>query len=589
VPKTQDPKAPVTLVNAELDEMSANERLKVASEGLFFVLEGETRLPFAHELDALTAGDAETLSDTAKEIAKHFGFYKQRVRDESGGKTGDYIFMVRVKNPAGGELSPEQWLALDEAADRYADGTLRLTSRQGIQFHFVYGRHLAALIRHLNANYRDRGCRISTLGACGDVSRNVMCSPIDDLDAELPLDSHALAQAIADELAPRSSAYFQIFLSDDDGRTVAPLSSEEPLYGEHYLPRKFKVGFAHPHDNSIDLLTQDVGFLPVVIEGHTAYDLYTGGGLGITHNQAATKQLLGEYLGRVPREDVVASVREIALLQRDHGERKDRRQSRWKYTLRRLGVDRVRRELHERAIRLEAAAPQMLPPCRYFHGWHRENGGAYYLGLPVESGRLRDTPHTRLRSAVRQIVDELGDFGLGLRVTPNQDLLLCHVPAAARARVEATLEAHGVPPLASLSAVRRRAFACPAKPTCGLAMTEAERLLPSYLATLEAAGLGEVDVIIRLAGCPNSCSRPPTAEVGIYGYGKNDFVIQVGGARNGSRIGKVLHERVPGERMPEVLTRLVAAIRDQNPQRLPAGEFLHQTPVDVLRGLVGLD
>lgn len=582
--------SPVTLLTGDVADMSLTERLKVASEGLFYVADGEARHPFADELDALTAGNAETISDRAKEIAKHFGIYKQRERNESGGKTGDFIFMVRVKNPAGGELSPEQWAALDAACERYANGTLRLTSREGVQFHFVYGRHLAALVRHLNAEYRDRGSPITTLGACGDVNRNTMCSPIDDLDAELPLDSRRLAHAIARELAPRSSAYAQIFLSDEAGRTVAPLTTDEPLYGPHYLPRKFKVGIAHPRDNSIDLLTQDVGLLPVVTAAGVVYDLYTGGGLGITHNQAETQQLLGLYLGRVDPGQVVDTVRAIALLQKENGERKDRRQARWKYTLRRLGVAPVKAALRERfGIRLEESEPAPLPPIRYFHGWHPEAGAEagerWFFGLPVENGRLQDTEQMRLRSAVRRIVAELG---LGVRVTPNQDLLLCHVPGPARSRLEQMLRAHGVPLPRAISLLRRQALACPAKPTCGLAMTEAERLLPHYLQALERAGLGDVDVIIRMAGCPNSCSRPPTAEIGIYGYGKNDYVLQVGGSRHGTRVGRVLYERVPGERMEAVLLRLVQAIRDANPAHLPAGDYLAFTPVEELRAWVGL-
>lgn len=578
----------ITLLGADISEMSGVERLKHASAGLFYVGEGEQRHPFALELDALTSGDAQTISDHAKEIAKHFGIYKQRERNESGGKTGDFIFMVRVKNPAGGELSPAQWEALNVAAERYANGTLRLTSREGVQFHFVRGARLAALIRHLNAEYRDRGYRLTTLGACGDVNRNTMCSPIDDLDADLPLDSRGLARAIADELAPRSSAYAQVFLSDDAGRTVAPLTADEPLYGTQYLPRKFKVGIAHPHDNSVDLLTQDVGFLPVSQDDVVHYDVYSGGGLGITHNQPATQQLLGCYLGRVPREQVVAVVRSVALLQKEHGERKDRRQARWKYTLRRLGVDTVKSALRDRfGIALADATAQPLPPVGYFHGWHREagDGNRWYRGVPVENGRLQDADGIRLRSAVRRIVAE---FDLGVRITPNQDLLLCHVPAAARARVEARLREHGVPPIERISTLRRQAMACPAKPTCGLAMTDAERLLPRYLSALEEAGLGQVDVIIRMAGCPNSCSRPPTAEIGIYGYGKDDYVVQVGGSRRGTRIGKILYARVPGEQMPAVLIGLVRAVRDHKPAEQSAGDFLYATPDDTLRRLVGV-
>src|SRR5258708_11070390 len=338
---------PITLETASIAEMSTVERLKHASEGLFYVQSThESRHTMRSEIDALSAREAETITEHAKEVAKHFGIYKQRVRNESGKKDGDFIFMVRVKNPAGGELTPAQWLALDDAAHRYADGSIRLTARQGVQFHHVRGRNLHPLIRHINASYRDNGYQLTTLGACGDLNRNTVASPIDDLDAELPLDSRELAHAIAREMAPRSSAYYQVFLTDQSGEQVAPLNSEEPIYGAQYLPRKFKVGFAHPHDNSVDLLTQDVGFIPRV-NGHevVGYDLYSGGGMGMTHNQAGTMPLLALYLGWVERGHVLDTVRAIATMQREHGQRRNRRAARWKYTIRRIGLAAVKETL----------------------------------------------------------------------------------------------------------------------------------------------------------------------------------------------------------------------------------------------------
>src|ERR1700676_281570 len=273
---------PVTLDNASAAEMSTVERLKSTSEGLFYVHSThDSRRTMRAEIDALSARQAETISEHAKEISKHFGIYKQRERNESGKKDGDFIFMVRVKIPAG-ELTPAQWIALDAASDRYADGSIRLTARQGVQFHYVRGHNLSALIREINASVSDNGYQLTTLGACGDVNRNTVASPIDDLDVELPLDTHQLARAVAREMAPRSSAYYQVFLSDESGQQIAPLNAEEPIYSTQYLPRKFKVGFAHPHDNSVDLLTQDVGFLPRVDKNGRkviGYDLYSGGGM----------------------------------------------------------------------------------------------------------------------------------------------------------------------------------------------------------------------------------------------------------------------------------------------------------------------
>jgi sulfite reductase (ferredoxin) len=573
---------PVTLENADAAEMSTVERLKHASEGLFYVQSThESRHTMRSEIDALSAREAETITEHAKEISKHFGIYKQRERNESGKKDGDFIFMVRVKIP-GGEVTPAQWLALDAAADRYADGSIRLTARQGIQFHYVRGHNLRALIRHINTRYGDSGYQLTTLGACGDVNRNTVASPIDDLDAELPLDSHQLAHAVASEMAPRSSAYYQVFLADENGQQVAPLNPEEPIYGAQYLPRKFKVGFAHPHDNSVDLLTQDVGFLPRIDKNSrkiTGYDLYSGGGMGATHNNPATMPLLALHLGVVHRDQVLDTVRAIATLQREHGERRNRRAARWKYTIRRIGVDAVKETLRERfGIALADAEPLPLPPVRDHHGWHRQagTGDYHYAGIMIPNGRVRDETKVRYRTAIRRIVAEVE--GISVRITPNQHLILAHIPAARREWIERTLAEHCVPFDGAVPPIRRLAMACPAKPTCGLAMTHAERALPRYLAELERAGLGGVDVLIRMAGCPNSCSRPPTAEIGIIGYGKNDYVLMVGGARDGSRLARVLYPRLNEHELIDELKNLVRAIRDRNPRSLSAGDYLAQTP-----------
>jgi sulfite reductase (ferredoxin) len=571
----------VTLANAGVAEMSTVERLKHASEGLFYVQSTHaSRHTMRSEIDALSARQAETITEHAKEIAKNFGIYKQRERNESGKKDGDFIFMVRVKNPAGGELTPAQWLALDAAAERYADGSIRLTARQGVQFHYVRGHNLHPLIRHINSTHSDNGYQLTTLGACGDVNRNTVASPIDDLDAELPLDSRELAHAVAREMAPRSSAYFQVFLANQNGEQVAPVNSEEPIYGAQYLPRKFKVGFAHPHDNSIDLLTQDVGFISRVNGSEvTGYDLYSGGGMGMTHNQADTMPLLALYLGVVQRDQVVDTVRAIATIQREQGERRNRRAARWKYTIRRLGLDAVRATLRERfGIALAYAEPAPLPPVRDHLGWHREagDGDRFYVGIMIPSGRVRDESKARYRSAIRRIVENVE--GIGVRITPNQHLIVAHVPAAQREWIERTLVDHGVPFGDEVPAIRRLAMACPAKPTCGLAMTHAELVLPRYLAELGRAGLSDVDVMIRMAGCPNGCSRPPTAEIGIIGYGKNDYVLMVGGARDGSRLARVLFPRLSEGELIAALKNVVTAIRDRNPHGLPAGDYLDQTP-----------
>jgi sulfite reductase beta subunit-like hemoprotein len=570
-----DQPAAASLETATLAEMSENERIKVESRGLFFVADGKgAQHTFLDEVRKLDSGEEASLSGAAKEISKFFGIYKQQGRGERGRKTHDYFFMVRIKNPAGGRLSPRQWLALDDAAEAFADGTLRLTSRQSIQYHHVYGPKLAPLMRHLNRSYRDG----ATVSACGDVNRNVMASPIDELDPACSPGGLALAHEIAAELTPRSTAYFQIFVSDAEGRNLGPVNADEPLYGPQYLPRKFKIGIAHPRDGSVDVLTQDIGLVPADERGER-WDLYTGGGLGMTHNNARTAPLLCEYLGRIARDQVVPACRAIVVLQKEHGERKDRRQARWKYTLRRLGVPAVKRELRERfGVALEDAAPVRLPDMQLHLGFHAQRGGKGYYGLSVENGRLRGAQ----RRAVREAVERLG---CSVVLTPQQDLLLCDAPDAAS--VERILDARGAPRPESVSRVRANAMACPAKPTCGLAMTDAENILPHYVDAIEAAGLGDVDVVIRMTGCPNNCARPPSAEIGIFGYGKNDHVVLVGGARNGGRLAHTLYARLAEEQMVPALVGLVRAIREHGAGQ-PAGEFLHRTDPAQLRAWVGI-
>jgi sulfite reductase (ferredoxin) len=572
---TPPDKPAVTLENAPLEAMSKNERIKVESQGLFFASDGKSKHAFAEEVDQLTRGERETIGAEAKELSKFYGIYKQQERGERGRKTGDYIFMARIKCPAGGELSAAQWAAIDDAADLFADGTIRLTSRQSIQYHHVYGPRLAPLIRHLSRRYRAD----ATLSACGDVNRNVMTSPADGLFGP-DVRGRELAYELASELAPRSSAYFQVWSTDDQGRTVAPLHTDEPIYGAHYLPRKFKIGIAHATDNSIDVRTNDVGLVPAADDG-SLWDLWSGGGLGQSHNNPATAPLLGLYLGRIPRDQVVAATRAIAILQRDKGERRDRKQARWKYTIRRVGVDAVKRLLRERSsIPLADAEPRPLAPGRLFLGWSQAQDGTGCYGISVENGRIRP----ELRKGVRAAVETLG---LRVRLTPHQDLLLCGVRD--REELLRILDAHGVPRPEAVSALRGLAMACPAKPTCGLAMTDAEGILPSWLDQVEAAGLGNVPVEIRMTGCPNNCARPPSAEVGIFGYGKNDHVVLVGGSKRGDRIARTLYARIPGERMVPVLIGLLRAVKERAPAGVEPGDWLWAQDPALLRSWIGVD
>jgi sulfite reductase (ferredoxin) len=301
----------------------------------------------------------------------------------------------------------------------------------------------------------------------------------------------------------------------------------------------------------------------------------------MTHNNPRTAPLLGLYLGRIRRDQVVDAARSIAILQKENGDRRDRKQARWKYTIRRLGLDAVKAELRSRfGLDLADAQPAPIPPMRLHLGWNAQRDGRSWYGLSVENGRLKGPA----RKAVREAVESLG---LSVKLTPQQDLLLCDV--ADRAALERILESHGIGDPSSVSLVRRNAMACPAKPTCGLAMTDAENILPRYIDAIDAAGLGDVDAVIRMTGCPNGCARPPTAEVGIYGYGKNDHVILVGGSREGTRLAHVLYARLSEERMEQALVGLFRALRERNTEALPAGEFLHRADPGELRAWIGVE
>jgi len=282
-------------------------------------------------------------------------------------------------------------------------------------------------------------------------------------------------------------------------------------------------------------------------------------------------------------------VRAIVTLQREHGERKNRRAARWKYTIRRLGLSHVRHELRERfGIAVESGKAEPLPPVRDHLGWYAEagDGDRLYAGILIPFGRVKDSDSIRYRSAIRKII--AGVDGIGVRVTPNQHLILAHIPQSRREFVERTLADSRVPFGDSVAPLKKLAMACPAKPTCGLAMTHAEYALPRYLAALEREGLGGVDVMIRMAGCPNGCSRPPTAEIGIAGYGKNDYVLMVGGARNGSRLARVLYPRLGEAELIRALIGIVRGIREHNPHRMQAGEFLHRRSDAELKALAAV-
>ena len=505
---------------------------------------------------------AETLASGAThfehddiQLLKFHGTYQQDSRDErrgreSAGAEKAYSFMVRVAVPAGA-ITAEQYLALEEIADRHANGTLRVTTRQGFQFHGVLKGDLKPTIAGINRDL------LTTIAACGDVQRNVMgCSaPLADADHAAV---RAVAEALAKELRPASQAYHEIWL---EGEKQVSTEQEEPFYGDRYLPRKFKTAVGLSVDNCVDIYSQDVGLLAIVADGRIrGFNLLVGGGLGMTHNKGDTTARLAQPLGFVPTAHGVEAVRVVAAIFRDHGNRSDRRHARLKYLIAEWGIDRFRDEFQRRAS--FQLGPAVTHPPLPFHdhlGRHRQPDGRFFYGVFIQSGRIVDTPGHRLKTALHQIITR---FRPGIRLTGQQNLLLTDLDARSVEMLELLLRAHGVPLALELSAARRFSLACPALPTCGLAVAESERVIPAILdqfeAELESLGLRDAPLTIRMTGCPNGCARPYTADLAFVGRSLDLYNVYVGGGLAGDRLVDLYRADVPMEELLPAVRPLLA-------------------------------
>jgi sulfite reductase (ferredoxin) len=569
--------------------MADVERIKADSGWLA----GDLAREFA---DPTTPG----VSADSTQLIKFHGIYQQDDRDvrrerQQQGLGRATTMMVRASIP-GGVLTAEQYLTCDRFADEVADGTLRITTRQGLQWHKVGKLDVADLLGTLNRS------GLTTIAACGDVARNVMaCTAPHPGREDLLPHARALARAVR----PRTRSYWDLWLDGErcasavedleaDPDTGEAPDTVEPLYGPTYLPRKFKIAFAHAGDNCIDVFSNDVGIVPVrdeVTDVIRAFTLLVGGGLGMTHNKPATFPRLADPLGDVPPDDLVAAVQAIIRVQRDHGDRTDRKHARMKYLVEEWGIDRFR-SVVESELGSAFAPPSVHTwgATSDHLGWHEQADGVWFLGVPVLAGRLKDEEGARTRTAIRTVVAR---HGLGVRFTAAQDLLLTDVHDDVRPDVEATLRAYGVALVGDLPTITRNALACPALPTCGLALAEAERAMPALLAgfdaTLGRLGLGDEAPQLRVTGCPNGCARPYSTEVGVVGRGKDHYTVHVGGDAAGTRLNEVFADRVPLEQVPHLLAPLLAAWRDGRSDGEPFGDWAHRVGVAVLRDRFGAD
>jgi sulfite reductase (NADPH) hemoprotein beta-component len=533
-----------------MTQLSRNEHIKASSNFLRgTIAEGL--------LDQITGG----LSDEDQQLTKFHGIYQQDDRDlraERAKKKLEkaFMFMARLRVPAG-VLTSRQWVAMHDMAEERGNGTLRLTTRQTIQFHGIIKSNLRPAIQAIHAAMLD------TVAACGDVNRNVIASTVPQRPA-LHDEVVALANAISDHLRPHSRAWHDIWV---DGTQVAGgVEEDEPIYGRTYMPRKFKIAIAVPPQNDVDAFAHEIGLVAILQDGRIAgYNVAVGGGMGMTHGEQDTFPRTGDLIGFCMPEQVIAVVEKIVTIQRDWGDRADRKHARLKYTIERHGLPAFCDELTARlGWRLAPARPFAFERTGDPIGWQRAPDGTGHLFLFIENGRVASP----LLNALRAIADQHeGRF----IITCNQNLVIADVPAGRWADVDAILAEAGVGPATLL---RRNAIACVALPTCGLALAESERYLPSLIMALEAElarnGLAEEEIIIRMTGCPNGCARPYLAEIGLVGTGPGLYNLYLGGAFDGSRLSKLYRRQIGHDEIVAALAPLFAAYASQ---RRPGEHF----------------
>jgi sulfite reductase (NADPH) hemoprotein beta-component len=487
--------------------------------------------------DPLTGAIRE--DDTA--LIKFHGSYQQDDRDLRDERRRQklepaYSFMIRTRLP-GGVCTPAQWLALDEIARRYANGTLRLTTRQAFQFHGVAKTELKATMAAINATL------IDTIAACGDVNRNVLASP-NPVESRAHAAAHDWAKRLSEHLLPHTRAYHEIWL---DGEKVAGSPEVEPIYGPTYLPRKFKAAIAVPPVNDVDVYTQDLGFIAIVEDGELrGFNLTVGGGLGTTHGEAATYPRLADVVGFLEPGQLLAVAEAVVTTQRDFGDRSSRKHARLKYTIDERGLAWFVAEITRRqGFALEPARPFEFTSSGDRFGWTEGFDGRWHLTLRIESGRIADTAAGARLTGLREIARvHRGDF----RLTPNQNLIIANVEPSARVFIDALVVRYGLDLHARATPLRRDALACVALPTCSLAMAEAERYLPALLRRVEdrlaAHGLREEPITLRITGCPNGCARPYMAEIALIGKAPGRYNLYFGGDGRGQRLNALHLENV---------------------------------------------
>lgn len=554
----------------ERTKLSAVEQIKLASNFLHGTI--------AQEL----ASDKDAFDEETSQLLKHHGMYQQDDRDQRGVKGPDgqklgkaFSLMVRVKIP-GGKLSAEQLLAQLDLCEELGNSTLRITNRQDLQLHGVLKRNVRQVVRRINE------VQLTTLGACGDVERNVMCCPAPYCQDAVHRQLQETADQLSRHLLPRSTAYHEIWLTDTENGEkhlcggAAEGHEIEPIYGGSYLPRKFKTAIALANDNCVDVYTNDLGLLAVVRDGRImGYNVLVGGGMGVTPSNKRTFPALAQRLAFVRPEQVLDVATAIIRVFRDFGERGDRKRARLKYLLADWGLPQFKAKVEEYlGQRFAQPDPEDVSGFDDHVGWHEQGDGLWFYGLNVENGRVVDRDGFRLKTALREMCRTLKPE---IRLTAHQSILFGGIRPDDRDKLEQILRAHGVKLDHEISVVRRWSMACVSLPTCPLAVTESERVLPGVIDRLEAElarlGLSREVFTVRMTGCPNGCARPYNADVGLVGRTLGKYTIYLGGRRLGNRLAFVYKELVPLDEIVPTLIPVFQRFKGERRQGESFGDF----------------
>jgi len=574
---------------AKVKKISKLEILKTDSDNLLH--------PLKEELQSESIG----ISKDAYQIMKYHGSYQQSNREKRG-KVKDYQFMLRLKQPAG-ELPPDLYRLLDDLSANHGQGDLRATTRQCFQMHGIMKGSLKTVISSI------MNIGSSTVGACGDVNRNVMTSPAPFVSKDYEY-VREYSKVFAELFRPMTPAFSKIWLDGeqvataelwgkevehhnidekmlkDTGRGIILDHPKEPLYGDRYLPRKFKIGVTVPGDNSLDIYTNDVGVVVIMNDKNEleGFNVMVGGGMGRTHNKETTFARAADHMGFIPKDDIYECLKAVLAAQRDHGNRDVRANARMKYLVHTLGIDNFR-------TLVESYYGKKIEPWREIQewkysdwmGWWEQGDGKLFYGLHVDNGRVHDVDDFRLKSCLRAVVDK---YNLHMIMSPTQSILFKDIKPEDRAGFEKILEDHGIKPIEDIDPLARLAMSCPALPLCGLAQTEAERIMPSYIerirSVLTKLDLDDEEILIRMTGCPNGCARPYMAELAFVGDGPKSYQVWLGGSPVLTRTAWPYKAKMKNEFLEETMEAILAMFKEQRHDFEAFGDFCHRVGAEAI-------